>query len=564
MGHRRPTFLAFFLRWAKVQGWTVPLLHVRVCLWLETCTEPERVLMVFRGAAKSTIYAVYKAWRLYRDRAHRSLVWSADGQTAGMLTADVINVLRAHPWCGGMLPPRPGAKRFWVNGARDARNASMRANGVTSNATGARADAVDFDDIEVPGNIETIEARLKLRQRISESTHIAVPGAQKTYIGTPHTTDSIYPERIAGGAAVLKIPLFENVVRFKPDTTRTSFPFAFKPGPDGLYVITGIHNGARVLAEGVDYVVRNGQVITHRPPNTVVDICAGCAWPERFTRKEIEIRRKETRTLNAWDSQYQLEAKPLGNIRLDPERLIPYDCEPVLSQANGETIMLLGGVRIVGMAMRWDPSGGKTNSDVSATTAVLQDEDGRRYIHRVSRLLGDLVEFAEDGKTIIAGQVLQLCDQAKAVGAPRITVETNGIGGFAPKVLIGALKQRGLRNVGVQEETAVANKNKRILEALEPLLMSDGQLWAHVSVLGDLDKLDGPLPTQMRQWNPEVTTSQPDDYLDVVAGAVTETPERISRAIAPPEVPEPAKILAGADPQDWRPSAGVYQVEYEH
>src|SRR3546814_1798566 len=82
---------------------------------------------------------------------------------------------------------KPGAKRFWVVGARDARNASMRANGVTSNATGARADAVDFDDIEVPGNIETPEARLKLRQRISESVHIAVPGAQKTYIGTPHT-----------------------------------------------------------------------------------------------------------------------------------------------------------------------------------------------------------------------------------------------------------------------------------------------------------------------------------------------------------------------------------------
>src|SRR3546814_601589 len=137
----------------------------------------------------------------------------SDNDTAGMLTADTINVLRNHPLTGGILPNKPGAKRFWVVGARDARNASMRANGVTSNATGARADAVDFDDIEVPGNIETPEARLKLRQRISESVHIAVPGAQKTYIGTPHTHDSIYPERIAGGAAVLKIPLFEHVDR---------------------------------------------------------------------------------------------------------------------------------------------------------------------------------------------------------------------------------------------------------------------------------------------------------------------------------------------------------------
>ncbi|MBH1637321.1 phage terminase large subunit [Stenotrophomonas maltophilia] len=185
MASRDVSFLTFFLMWARVQGWTVPLLHVRICTWLETCVDPERVLMVFRGAAKSTIYAVFKAWTLYRNRAHRSLVWSADNDTAGMLTADTINVLRNHPLCIGMLPRKPGAKRFSVLGSRDARNASMRAVGVTSNATGARADAVDFDDIEVPGNIETPEARLKLRQRISESTHIAVPGAQKTFIGTP-------------------------------------------------------------------------------------------------------------------------------------------------------------------------------------------------------------------------------------------------------------------------------------------------------------------------------------------------------------------------------------------
>src|SRR3546814_19972564 len=117
------------------------------------------------------IYAVYKAWRLYRDRAHRSLVWSADNDTAGMLTADTINVLRNHPLTGGILPNKPGAKRFWVVGARDARNASMRANGVTSNATGARADAVDFDDIEVPGNIETPEAqtgRASCRERVCQ------------------------------------------------------------------------------------------------------------------------------------------------------------------------------------------------------------------------------------------------------------------------------------------------------------------------------------------------------------------------------------------------------------
>ena len=529
--------------WARVQGWKVPTLHVRVCVWLEHCTDPERVLMVFRGAAKSTIYAVYKAWRLQKDRQHRSLVWSADGPTAGMLTADVINVLRNHPLTQGMLPTKPGAKRFWVIGARDARNASMRANGVTSNATGARADAVDFDDIEVPGNIETPEARLKLRQRISESTHIAVPGAQKTYIGTPHAHDSIYPEQIAGGAAVLKIPLFEHVKRYAQPPKDGRYRFDFPVGDDGLYVMVGIHKQARMCVEGIDYVVKGGAVVFAQPIKAVVDICAGNAWPERFTRAEVERRRKETRTFNAWDSQYQLEAKPITDVRLDPDRLLPYDVEPVIRTANGEPSMWLGRTRIVSMSCRWDPSGGKLHSDVSALCLLLTDEAGRVYWHRAVALTGDVAELDDNGK-VVGGQVWQICDLVEKLNILRVTVETNGVGTHTPGLLRGALKARKLR-CGVSDEHTSRNKNKEILGAFEGPLTS-GYLWAHVSVLDAVE-------AQMKSWNPEVT-SQPDDYLDAAAKALSDEPVRIGRMVANATTP---------DAQDWRPSGGVYEVEVE-
>jgi hypothetical protein len=62
-------FVAFFMIWARVMKWTVPALHLVICEWLEATRDPVRVLMVFRGAAKSTIYAIYKAWRLYRRDA---------------------------------------------------------------------------------------------------------------------------------------------------------------------------------------------------------------------------------------------------------------------------------------------------------------------------------------------------------------------------------------------------------------------------------------------------------------------------------------------------------------
>lgn len=540
------------MRWAKVMGWTVPDLHVRMCVWMAEEKAPERVMMVFRGAAKSTLYAVYKAWRLWRNRAHRSLVWSADGPTAGMLTADVVNVLRNHPWTVGMLPPRPGAKRFWVNGAQDARNASMRANGVNSNATGARADDVDFDDIEVPGNVETPEARQKLRQRISESTHIAVPGAQKTYIGTPHTHDSIYPERIAAGAAVLKIPLFAHSVRFTETKARTRFAFPHPVGVDGIYVLAGIHKGARLLREGVDYTFKAGVVQLAAATTSVIDLCSMCAWPERFDRANIEQRRKETLTLNAWDSQYGLEAKPLGEVRLDPDRISVYDVEPTWRRANGELTMWLGRARIVGASCRWDPSSGKLKSDVSAVAVCFQDETGRRYLHRVVGLTGDVVEFGDDGKTVMGGQVHQLCDLVEKLKLPRVTIETNGIGGFSPATLKGALKQRRLI-CGVSELHSTTQKAKRILESLEPLLLTADQLWAHESVI------DGPLYQQMRDWNPAVK-EQPDDYLDASAGACSDQPERISQAINQGErvgIP----TVPGSD--SWRPSSGVHQIELE-
>lgn len=523
----------------------MPLLHVRVCVWLETCDAPERVLMVFRGAAKSTIYAVFKAWKLYRNRHHRSLIWSADGPTAEMMTADVINVLRNHPLTGGTLPPKPGKKKFWVLGARDARNASMRAVGVDSNATGARADAVDYDDVEVPGNIETPEARLHLRNRISEATHIAVPGAQKTLIGTPHAHDSIYPERIEAGAAVLKIPLFEHSKRFSAPPKDQLYPFNFPIGHDGLYVMIGIHKLARLAVEGVDYVVRSNAVVFKQAPDATVDIASMCAWPERFTRKEIELRRKETRTFNAWDSQYMLEAKPISDERLDPDKLKAYNVEPYLITQNGEPIMMLGKARIITATCHWDPAGNKLKSDTSALSLMLQDESGRVYWHRSTALTGEVAELNDDGK-IIGGQVWHVCDLVEKLTIPRVTIETNGVGTHTPNLLKAALKARRIR-CGVSEQHTSANKNRKILGAFDAPL-SGGYLWAHVSVLDAVED-------QMRSWNPAVK-EQPDDHLDAGAECLMQQPVKIGRG---------AKV-ENATPHerdDWRPGSGVYEVEVE-
>jgi hypothetical protein len=500
------------------------------------------VLLVFRGAAKSTLYAIYKAWQLYRDPTQRNLIWAADGPLSTKLTRDTINVLRRHPLCGSMLPPKPGQKRFWVSGATDARNASMEAVGVDSNATGARADNVDFDDVEVPKNIKTAEARANLRMKIEESTHIAVPDAQKTYIGTPHTHDSIYSEKVAGGAAVLKIPLFEHVKRYEETSSRTRYRFDFTPGADGLYVMLGIGKFSRMLAPGRDYQVEGREIVFDAPPHAVLDICAGNAWPERFTRADIEIRRKGTKTLNAWDSQYGLEAKPISETRLDPAKIRAYNVEPVIRFANGETTMWLGKVQIVGAAAYWDCSLGKVKSDASAFTLLLTDERGQLYWHRAEGLIGELAKFGDAGE-LEEGQCKQILALVVQFQIPCVVVETNGPGGFVPPILRRALKGTGC---AVREEHSSVNKQARILDALEPPI-SARFLWAHVSVL------EGPTWDQMKDFNPASNT-QDDDYLDSAAGAVSQTPVRIGKTV---------KNFGGQKTKDWRPASGEYEVTLE-
>lgn len=535
------SFLAFFLIWAECQRWEVPDIHIRACQWLEHRGDLA-VLRCFRGFGKSTILGVYNAWRYYCDPTYRILHQGDQDGTAYKTSRDTRAVLLRHPLTAELARRIRGEVSFWwMPGNPDLRNPSMQAAGILSNITSSRADEVQNDDVEVPKNIQTPEAREKLRYRLGEQTHILVPGGRRLFIGTPHTHDSIYDEQEKMGADCLTIRMFEHEHRIEHATCE-SYRVPFRPE----LVFLSIHRTARLLEEGVDYRYERGNLVFASPPGGLIDCYAGHAWPERFTREEMLKRRRATKTINEWDSQYQLHSKPITEMRLAPEKIIPYAVEPMLVFANRSAAMYLGKVRLAGMSMRWDPSSGKLHSDVSSVALVLQDEAGRRYWHRAEALTGEIAEYAADGRTIVGGQVWQLCNMIQQFSVPRVVIETNGIGGFAPAVLKACLKQRGLL-CGVAEETAVANKGKRILEAFEDI-MSAGMLWAHVSVL------EGPVWDQMKDFNPAVK-DQPDDYLDSAAGAITDQPERI-RAVGPQMSGKPN----GMARHDWRPSTGVHEV----
>lgn len=534
------SFVAFFIMWAERMGWDVPDCHYRACHWLEHRGDLA-VLRCFRGFGKSTILAVYNAWRYYQNRQYRILHQSEADGTAYKTSRDTQNVLRNHPLTRGLLPDGQGTvEQWWVNGSLDMRNGSMYAKGILSNVTSARADECQNDDVEVPRNIQTPEAREKLRYRLGEQTHILVPGGRKLFIGTPHTHDSLYDEVEAMGADCLTIKLFEKEHRIdEKQATARSYALPFRPE----YVFVGIHIGARLLAEGVDYKLTATGIIFAEPPGTTVDCYAECAWPERFTPAEMEKRRQETRTVNEWDSQYQLHSKPIGESRLDPERIREYNVQPEIRYANRTASMWLGSQQIVGAVAWWDVATGKAKADASAFSLVLTDARGHLYWHVCQELIGDLAEFDERDK-ITGGQVVQIRELVIRYQIPQVVVEVNGPGSFAGKLLRQALKGTGC---GVREEFTITNKQKRILDAFEAPL-SSRFLWAHSDVL------DSPAYDQMRDFNPAVT-NQPDDFIDSGAGAISETPVRIGKLVGKP---------TAQGREDWQPTDGDHEVAVDY
>lgn len=539
MAKREISLAAFYLIWAKRKNWKVPAVHLEACDWLENRGDLA-VFRAHRGFSKSTLLAIYNAWRYYTDPTYRILHQSEADPTAYKTSRDTQTVLKNHPLTRGMFRGG-GVREWWVEGSIDPRNANMSAIGILSNVTSARADECQNDDVEVPRNIQTPEAREKLRARLDEQTHILVPGGRTLYVGTPHTHDSLYDEQEAMGADCLTIRMFEHEHRIE-NATRAAYELPFVPE----FVFYGIFKMAKLLQEGRDYKLQGRRLVFAAAPGGLVDCYAGVAWPERFDGAELLKRRRKTRTINAWDSQYQLHSKPVHETRLDPRRLKVYNVEPRFVVQNRVLTCWLGEVQIVGMTLRWDPSSGKAHTDKSAVVLDLQDRAGRHYWHRVTALEGEIAVTDKTGKKITEGQVLQLVELIRAFKVPRTTIETNGIGKYAPAFLKMALKQQGV-SCGVKEIDAVANKEKRILEALEPLIQA-GMLWVHQSVV------EGDLWDQMLDWNPAVK-NQEDDLLDAGAGAVTDQPALVGS--------QTFGISNDEAGEDWRPPAQTTDYELE-
>ena len=418
-------FLEFAWVWNAAQGQGTPAVHRRIARWLQArraAGDRRLLLMAFRGCGKSTLVGLYCAWRLLREPDLRILVLAADHGLAVKMVATVRRVLERHPLCRRLLPEQPESwamDRFTVKRRAVLRDPSMLAQGLSGNITGARADLIVCDDVEVAGNCDTPAKRAELRERLAETEFVLTPGGTVLYVGTPHCADTLY----------------------------------LPPGHEGAWLV-----GYRRLVV------------------PLLDAAGVSAWPERFAPADMDALRARVGPLR-FARQMLLQAVAEAAARLDPALVVRYAEEPEYREAGGRAQLSLMGRRLVSGGGFWDPAYGRPGAgDASVLAATYADGEGNHYLHRLAYLAHD-PDSPVDPATQQCRAVAAL---ARELLLPAVRVETNGIGRFLPALLKREMALAGAPCAVVEHNSRQA-KHARILGALEPALAAR-RLHAHEAV----------------------------------------------------------------------------------
>lgn len=154
-----------------------------------------KIIEAFRGVGKSYVTSAYVCWRLLNNPELKFLVVSASKERADQFSTftkrliDEMEILRH-------LKPRADQRdskiSFDVGPATASHSPSVKSVGITGQMSGSRADEIIADDIEVTNNSDTQTARDKLGELVKEFEAILKPEGIITFLGTPQTEESLY------------------------------------------------------------------------------------------------------------------------------------------------------------------------------------------------------------------------------------------------------------------------------------------------------------------------------------------------------------------------------------
>jgi hypothetical protein len=159
---------------------------------------PERlIIMAFRGVGKSFVTSAFVLWILYRNPQFKILVVSASKERAdsfSTFTRRLIDEVPILHWLAPKGEQRDSKIAFDVGPATADHSPSVKSVGITGQITGSRADLIIADDVEVLNNSATQGSRDKLSEVVKEFDAVLKPlkTSRIIYLGTPQCEMSLY------------------------------------------------------------------------------------------------------------------------------------------------------------------------------------------------------------------------------------------------------------------------------------------------------------------------------------------------------------------------------------
>jgi predicted phage terminase large subunit-like protein len=430
------------------------------------------------------------------------MVVSAREERAIEIVALMLNLIREVPMLAHLKPRMEdlqGRKKFVVGSRTRAQaQASVRAFGILSQITGQHVDHIIADDIEIPENSTTVDAREKLLEKVREFEDILNPGGTVTIIGTPQTEDSIY-FKLATQYETMRIP-------------------AEYPDPD-------VEKSMKFLAEFLRDDLAAGRVEPGDP-----------TMPEKFDRHALDVKKSQQGRAR-YSLQMLLDPAAADESRypLKLRDFVVHDLSPHFAPAR-----LVWGTSVPAHEI---PSVGLGTDQFYRPIFV--DSDYHDYERSVMRIDPAGMGADQCGYAVVKalhGNLFCLeCDGLQGGydeptlkklltigvenGVQRFTVESNWGGSKDDSAWIRLFSQMvgklGVK-IPIEPVYSTGQKELRIIEALEPVMSN------HRLVISPRVGRNDVLMRQLTRLTRERGALDHDDQVEALAGAVSDLSDTLS------------------------------------
>ena len=416
--------------------------------YLQNADERRIVIEAFRGVGKSWITSAFVCHQLLLNPQENILVVSASKTRADDFSTFTLRLIHEMPILAH-LRPRDGQRMskisFDVAPAKASHAPSVKSLGITGQLTGSRAGIIIADDVESANNSMTQMMRDKLAETIKEFEAVLKPGGRIIFLGTPQTEMSIYNLLDERGYKTRIWP-----ARYPDDRLKTAMGYKLAPivsdeadvegkptDPDRFDGDDLIEREASYGKSGfaLQFMLDVSLSDADKYPLKINDFMV-MSGPSSWTEAPVSVQ---------WASgREQIEScKQLPNVGLKGD----YWAAPMT--ISNETAKWDGSV------MSIDPAG--RGKDETAYTVVKMLK-GQLYLTAAGGLQNG---YADESLEV-------LCKVAKEQKVNKIIVESNFGDGMFTQLLKPILSR--VHPVSIEEVRHNTNKEKRIIDTLEPIL----------------------------------------------------------------------------------------------